>query len=1156
MTDPKIRYDVQAVATGEADIAALAAQLGKLDEALDPQAAARAKAFAAELEVLGGKRSAVQSFGKALVDANEAGRRLEQTSTELQRLERSLQAVVTPTRTQAGQLQKLRDAAAAAQVAFQSKTETLNTSRGALDKYSISANNLDGAEDRLTASMRTTAGEAQKLVVAYQQTATAATNAGRAQDQYRAQLDGLLGQLRAVQGVAAAAIGGGLLGGLAGDISATADQYANLAARIRLVTGEGQAFNEAFDGVFEVAKRTNSSVEETGTLFARLAEAGKALGVSQREALGLTETINQAIQLSGGSAEASKAAITQLIQGLQSGVLRGEEFNSVIEQSPRLAQALADGLGVARGELRELAGQGRLTSEAVIQSLAGQSSAVQREFDQLPLTVGRALQNLSTEWTRYVGQVDQANGASAAAAKTIEALASNLKTVANLLLDVGQGAAAFAALRLAQTFLGLSQATVQATVAKQAETLATTQNTAAKGVNTAAAVVNTGAKVGNTAAVVGNSAAQAQNTAATTVNSASKLANATAAQASAAATTASAAAAGRLASIVSTIKTFALLTVLTNIKDIGTAAGEGIAKLQGWGKAMERNEQQARADAEASRVSAAQKAELAEKARKAADAMFGLTKESKGIVAEFEEMSRKGDTVSESLAKITKSLKLGDLKGITDATAALDALERKGKITGEQVRESLAAGLKGVDLLEFKTNATAAFDSSEQGARRLQAVLDAIGLESLSRAGLSVQELRTGFSAAATSAINDVDELARTLKALGADSNTTGRALAGALDKATVAASTESAVRAVISRFTELGQQGRIAGDALEQGLEKARKKLDELKPGITSLGEALRAFGIKTREELQNTADKLGAAYRVVANDVTVSLADKARAFMQYRDAAVAANGGVETSEISLQRRILENRMAAADLGKTIVDSMSAAGQAVDQTGRKIENSTNSMSDWERQIERLRNGPLLGGIGPSQDGKNFGVRSAGGPENKVNGLTPIDSFNRLYNATPDRGITRTGPGQLTPPDNSGDWFLDTSRRGEGPFGLGVWTLTPESAQRRYQEFTAQQAALGLSFDGVGWRPGAGTNPTGAAGASPFGPRGGAAAGGPGSTFETASGGRGRNLESGGVQIVFNFGTNRSHTVFADSISAAEALMRDLERQYQLTGGP
>jgi tape measure domain-containing protein len=283
--------------------------------------------------------------------------------------------------------------------------------------------------------------------------------------------------------------GGGTLTGLIKDTAATADEYANLSARIKLATGEGEAFENAMAAVTEISLRTNSSLQATGNLFARLTEAGKSAGLgaqaAQTQALALTESINQAVAVSGSSAQASDAALTQLIQGLQSGVLRGEEFNSVMEQSPRLARALADGLGVTTGELRKMANEGRLTTEVVIGALKSQADTLKSEFETLPLTVGRAVQNLSTAWTLYVGETDKATGASRTAAQAIGALAENLDTIAGYLIDAGQAAAAFAALRLAQTFTGIGVAAAASATAVASSTAAMT---AAGAAGTAAAV--------------------------------------------------------------------------------------------------------------------------------------------------------------------------------------------------------------------------------------------------------------------------------------------------------------------------------------------------------------------------------------------------------------------------------------------------------------------------------------------------------------------------------------------------------------------------------------------------------------------------------------------------------------------------------------------
>lgn len=745
----------------------------------------------------------------------------------------------------------------------------------------------------------------------------------------------LRGSLDTLRNVALAATGGTLIGSLARDLGETADSVANLRARLQLVVGDGPVLEAAYQGVLDVAQRTGAALETTGTLFARIVQSGKEFGLTQRDALALTEAINEAVAVSGTSAQASDAALTQLIQGLQSGVLRGEEFNSIMEQAPRLARALADGLAVTTGELRKMAAAGALTTDVVIGALQGQAETLRREYETLPPTIGRALQSLSTAWSDFVGDVDRATSTSTTAAAAIKALADNLDTVAGVLFGLGKAAAAYQALKFAGTLL-------EAATAARAVTVATTAATAAT--------------VANTAATVANAAAQG----------------------------ASVAAAGRLAGILSMIKGFTFLAVVTNLKEIGTAIGENIAKWRGADKALLDLERTQRADEAASRANAAAKAALAQATQQATDRALGLTKESKALITEFDGVITKGESVADALTKIGKALDLSDVRGIAIAGTALDALAVRGKITADQLRETLGGALKGIDLGVFEAQARAAFDGTEQGARRLAAALDALAGESLRRVGTSARELETGFSAAARSAINDVDALAAALAALGDSTEDTGRALATGLDKATAAASTERAVRAVIERIQELGRTGQLAGDLLTASLEKARAKLDELRPGVNSLSEALRAFGLKTREELQGTAEKLGAAYRVLANDVTISLADKAAAFAKYAEAAIRANGGIESSEVRLQRQILQNRLEAAGLGDTLTDSMRRAGKATDEATAAQRRLGAAMASVSATAGRIGTGGVQPGDVRDENGRTAAelerLREQGGP--------------------------------------------------------------------------------------------------------------------------------------------------------------------------------
>ncbi len=238
-------------------------------------------------------------------------------------------------------------------------------------------------------------------------------------------INGVRSAMGSLQGMLAAA---GLGIGVA-EIIATSDAFKTLEARIKLATGEGANFVSGFEGVKDIANETFSSVENTGELFARITQASEALGLAQKDVLGITRTINEAIKLSGGSAASADAAITQLIQGLQSGVVRGDEFNSIMEQSPRLAQAMADGLGVTRGELRAMAADGALTSEVVINAIRSQGDAIGQEFATLPNTVGNAIQVVKNQLFNFIGEMDKTVNQSSILADAIEAVGNSLESL-------------------------------------------------------------------------------------------------------------------------------------------------------------------------------------------------------------------------------------------------------------------------------------------------------------------------------------------------------------------------------------------------------------------------------------------------------------------------------------------------------------------------------------------------------------------------------------------------------------------------------------------------------------------------------------------------------------------------------------------------------
>ena len=218
-----------------------------------------------------------------------------------------------------------------------------------------------------------------------------------------------------------------------------ADSYTNLSARINIATKDGGNFTSAMAGVHQVALATNSSLDATAGLFTKVNDVGKQMGLTQEQSLDLVKTINMAIQTGGGSAQASEAAITQFTQALQSGVLRGDEFNSIMEQAPGISKALAQSLGVTTGELRKMAENGELSAEKVIKALQSQSAAIEADYAKFPTTIGNALQRITTQWQILIGTMDQANGASATVAQWFVVLADNIADLDIVLNDIGEG---------------------------------------------------------------------------------------------------------------------------------------------------------------------------------------------------------------------------------------------------------------------------------------------------------------------------------------------------------------------------------------------------------------------------------------------------------------------------------------------------------------------------------------------------------------------------------------------------------------------------------------------------------------------------------------------------------------------------------------------
>ncbi|HCI6749247.1 TPA: phage tail tape measure protein [Klebsiella variicola subsp. variicola] len=228
----------------------------------------------------------------------------------------------------------------------------------------------------------------------------------------------------------------GLAGAFAGAFATTqlihyADTWTQLNSRLKLASVSTADFAANQKALMDISQRTGTSLEANTNMFSRMSKAMQQLGYTGAQTAKVTELVATSLRLSGAGASESASVITQFGQAMASGVLRGDEFNSIMENGGRFAQALADGLGVTIGQLRNMAMAGQLTTDKVMPALLGQLDAVRAEGEKMGATVSASIQRVENAFLAWVGTSNDSVGASATLAKGFDLLAANIDTVAN-----------------------------------------------------------------------------------------------------------------------------------------------------------------------------------------------------------------------------------------------------------------------------------------------------------------------------------------------------------------------------------------------------------------------------------------------------------------------------------------------------------------------------------------------------------------------------------------------------------------------------------------------------------------------------------------------------------------------------------------------------
>ena len=843
---------------------------------------------------------------------------------------------------------------------------------------------------------------------------------------------------------ALAAIGVGLG---AREIAQAADSYSMLSARIQQATNDGGYFEQAIAGVHQIALATNSSLDATAGLFTKLNTVSKDMGKSQQFALEMTSTVTKAIQLGGGTAQASEAAVTQFIQAMQGGLLRGQEFNSVMENGYGLAEALAKGLGVTTGELRNMAENGELGAERVLAALEKQKKGVDAQYAEMPLIISNALQKIATQWQILIGEMDQANGASATVAQWLSILADNLNVVEKLLKDIGSGFVWFG-----DQLKKIDVATIEAlktALLSAYDAIKSLATTMANGFETTVDILNT---------TLGELLRFSSG-----VDSATDKTN------------------GFTKAIQALNVVFGFLNDGFKAINIGInliigAAYDAAGAFSYWKSKLTFGDESDRALKDFELLSA----KAQEYYKKSSDGamqfksagveairQIGLTQDEKNseqiasnekTLAELKAQEQKHiadyKAISDERIRLQQTLldarKLGDQQAIDAAVAGLVELDKKEKeyqaeskkITDEKIKSAqdwvnsqlIAADgtMKAADAATQKTLQTsiAAQDLAIEFDRAGKATVKAMG-----ESGVAVQSLDSRLAAGRKGAaalgididvaLNKVsegfkeksrafDDFTKNLELMGATGKQAADVTYDAWSKWLETAKSQAEIDAAKAKLLEFEKQGVFSTKQVEMGMLAIKQVTEKLPNDLDEVGKAFDRLGIKTKEQLKLAAESAIADFNTIKASGQATSEGLKQAYERVMQAAAASgdqavisHAKAQGASVGLQAQIDETGKSSVKSTQEIVDALyrvgetarGSAAQGFRELGRVAREEAKSTADeWLDAMAKVdadrkaKAAATNKGLAQMQDG--------------INGMAE-DYYNRLVAAGMDKSRAR-----------------------------------------------------------------------------------------------------------------------------------------------------
>ena len=261
-------------------------------------------------------------------------------------------------------------------------------------------------------------------------------------------------------------------------VALLADSMNMLDARIRNLTNSAKDFQIISAGIREIAKETGGAIQSIGSLTQNLLIAAESIGATSDEVVQMTSTLNKLGQIGGSSTEQMTNSMLQFGQAMSGGVVRAEEFNSIIENTPLIAREIAKGMGLNVGELRKMVITGKVLSEDVFKALQNRVVSVNKQFEKMPLTISRTAGIIKNVLTIAVQKLDKATGATVGFASVLNDLADEIieliddeekfNDTLEVTKDIATALAIILVSRLGVAFSGVTKDIVKNSIASKA----------------------------------------------------------------------------------------------------------------------------------------------------------------------------------------------------------------------------------------------------------------------------------------------------------------------------------------------------------------------------------------------------------------------------------------------------------------------------------------------------------------------------------------------------------------------------------------------------------------------------------------------------------------------------------------------------------------